>query len=295
MSTGDDIYRKVQAWARSEAAKTGRPTPTAEYLTRHMLESFLDRLTRTRHAQDFVLKGGILLASYGVRRPTKDLDAEAISANITAEYLTQVVRDIVSVDVDDGVDFDVRTITVREIGEQAEYPGLRLRMKATIGSWVGVAAWDISTGDPIVPQPEVIGIPRVLGGEIEILAYRPETTVAEKGVTILERGTTGTRWRDYVDIFSYSRTIRSTMLSCSCRRGRLPAIAGWRLGRSRPALSDTGQSHSRSGRPGAAKRALRTSLRQASTARWNWSPATSTRYSAMVNEIIATGRGVPAG
>ena len=41
MSTGDDIYRRVQAWARSEAAKTGRPTPTAEYLTRHMLESFL--------------------------------------------------------------------------------------------------------------------------------------------------------------------------------------------------------------------------------------------------------------
>ena len=55
------------------------------------------------HAQDFVLKGGILLASYGVRRPTKDLDAEAISADITSEYLTQVVRDIVAVDVDDGV------------------------------------------------------------------------------------------------------------------------------------------------------------------------------------------------
>jgi hypothetical protein len=123
MSTGDDIYRRVQAWARSEAAKTGRPTPTAEYLTRHMLESFLDRLTRTRHARDFVLKGGILLASYGVRRPTKDLDAEAISADITAAYLTQVVRDIAGVDADDGVDFDVRTITVQEIREQAEYPG----------------------------------------------------------------------------------------------------------------------------------------------------------------------------
>ena len=38
MSNDDDVYRKVQARARSEAAKTGRPTPTAEYLTRHMLE-----------------------------------------------------------------------------------------------------------------------------------------------------------------------------------------------------------------------------------------------------------------
>ena len=49
---------------------------------------------------------------------------------------------IVAADVDDGVDFDVKTITVQEIREQAEYPGLRLRMKATIGSWVGVAAWE---------------------------------------------------------------------------------------------------------------------------------------------------------
>jgi hypothetical protein len=114
MSSGDDIYRMLQARARSEAARTGKPTPTAEYLTRHMLESFLDRLTRTRHARDFVLKGGMLLASYGVRRPTKDLDAEAISADITASYLTQVVLDIVAVGVDDGVDFDANTITVRE-------------------------------------------------------------------------------------------------------------------------------------------------------------------------------------
>ena len=43
-------------------------------------------------------------------------------------------------------------------------------------------------------------VPRVLGKPIEMLGYAPETTVAEKGVTILERGITSTRWRDYVDI-----------------------------------------------------------------------------------------------
>lgn len=74
MTTGEEIYRKLQARARSDAARTGKPVPTAEYLTRYMLESFLDRLTRTVHVEDFVLKGGILLAVYGVRRPTKDVD-----------------------------------------------------------------------------------------------------------------------------------------------------------------------------------------------------------------------------
>lgn len=54
--------------ARSAAANTGTGAPTQEYLIRHTLESFLDRLTRTAHAEDFVLKGGILLAAYGVRQ-----------------------------------------------------------------------------------------------------------------------------------------------------------------------------------------------------------------------------------
>lgn len=35
---------------------------------------------------------------------------------------------------------------------------------------------------------------------IEVLGYAPETSIAEKCVTILERGVTSTRWRDYIDI-----------------------------------------------------------------------------------------------
>lgn len=73
-------------------------------------------------------------------------------------------------------------------------------MKATIGSWAGNATWDISTGDPIVPAPRLVTIDRLLGDPIELLGYAAETTIAEKGVTILERGITSTRWRDYVDI-----------------------------------------------------------------------------------------------
>jgi Nucleotidyl transferase AbiEii toxin, Type IV TA system len=34
---------------------------------------------------------------------------------------------------------------------------------------------------------------------------RARTTIAEKGVTILERGITSTRWRDYVDIVQLAR------------------------------------------------------------------------------------------
>lgn len=200
MSRGDEVFRRLQSAARSTAAKRGTPAPTQEYLIRHTLESFLDRLTRTEHAEDFVLKGGILLAAYGVRRPTKDADANAVNADVTATHIASVVRDIAAVAVDDGVAFDAATITVQQIREHADYPGLRVRVDGAIGPWLGAAAWDVSTGDPIVPAPRRVRIDRVLGDPIELLGYAPETTIAEKGVTILERGITSTRWRDYVDI-----------------------------------------------------------------------------------------------
>lgn len=58
----------------------------------------------------------------------------------------------------------------------------------------------MSTGDPIVPAPRTVRLDRILGEPVHILGYAPETIVAEKGVTILERGIASTRWRDYVDI-----------------------------------------------------------------------------------------------
>lgn len=218
MSVGEEVFRRIQATARSAAAKTGTRAPTQEYLIRHVLESFLDRLTRTEHAEDFVLKGGILLGAYGARRPTKDVDANAISANITTEHLTNVVRDIAAVDTQDGLTFDADTIDVYQIREQVDYPSLRIRIKVTVGPWKSSATWDVSTGDPIVPAPRKVHIERVLGDPIELLGYAPETTIAEKGVTILERGITNTRWRDYVDIVQLAQqSIDNTELLRSAR------------------------------------------------------------------------------
>lgn len=202
---GAEVFRLIQRQARSNAAKSGTRAPTAEYLVRHALESFLHRLTLTEHGDDFVLKGGILLAAYGIRRPTKDIDAEAISADVSPEHLERVVADVAAADVHDGVEFDVATTQVQEIRDEAEYPGLRVKVVAYIGPQKVSITWDVSTGDPIVPGPERINVPRVLGDDIEMLGYTPETVIAEKGVTILERGTTSTRWRDYVDIVQLDR------------------------------------------------------------------------------------------
>ena len=113
MSSGEAAFRRIQAAARSAAAKNGTNAPTQEYLIRHALESFLHRLTQTSHHGDFVLKGGILLAAYGARRPTRDADSNAVSADVTAEQLAEVVRDIAEMTVDDGMVFDLDTINIQ--------------------------------------------------------------------------------------------------------------------------------------------------------------------------------------
>jgi hypothetical protein len=137
VSRGEEIFNQIQKQARTDGLEARRQPPTAEYLTRHALESFLDRLTHTEHAEDFVLKGGILLAAYGARRPTKDVDAEAISSSVTADNIAQIVNDIAGVQADDGVEFDLDSLDVQEIREQAEYPGLRVRVNISIGTFGG--------------------------------------------------------------------------------------------------------------------------------------------------------------
>lgn len=235
---GAEVYKRLQSMARSIGSKSGAQPPTEEYLIRHALESFLDRLNRTRHAQDFVLKGGILLAAYGARRPTRDVDAEALNTSLTIERVTVVIRDVVALEVDDGVVFALESLTIREIREQSEYPGLRVKIVVTIGSWRGSVTWDVSTGDPIVPEPRMVELPRLIGEPIRLLGYAPETSIAEKGVTILERGRTSTRWRDYVDIVTLAahgvdpdELLRAAKAVCAYRGMILgpisPVIAGY--------------------------------------------------------------------
>lgn len=154
--TATDVYRTIQALARSESARSGKPAATGEYLTRHALESFLDRLTRTAHRDSFVLKGGILLTAYDVRRPTRDVDAEAVRAPVSPDHIFTVVTDVAAVDAHDGIVFDLGSATVREIRDDAEYPGIRMRVNVTLASWRGKVAWDVSTGDPVVPAPQLI-------------------------------------------------------------------------------------------------------------------------------------------
>jgi hypothetical protein len=244
--TAVQVYRALQKVARQ------RGRATEEVLTLYGLERVLARLQRTPYAGDFVLKGGVLLAAYALRRPTRDADMQAVNFPLDEQHLREVLEAIAEVDDDsfaqvsggvfdtgsdgvldqktsasaasasdgsaseslvgDGLVIDPTSITITPIRDEDQYGGLRARFSARLHTARLGLALDVSTGDPINPPPQPVVLPGLLtplgitGQDVTLLGYPPASVVAEKAVTILQRGTQSTRWRDYVDLRNLART-----------------------------------------------------------------------------------------
>lgn len=184
---------------RKLAAATGRPTD--ELLQLYALEGFLDRLGRSPHATRFVLKGGILLAAYDARRPTRDVDLAGIHVPADLAEIHRMVQDIIAVFVDDGLTLNAETTTVEPIRDDEGYGGARVQVRGSLSTAQLHFHVDVNIGDPLWPPPEPVDVPRVLGGcPLRLRGYRIELVLAEKIVTAMQRGTANTRWRDFVDI-----------------------------------------------------------------------------------------------
>lgn len=183
---------------RALATRQGRRTN--ELLQLYTLEGFLGRLSRSAHAASLVLKGGVLLAAYNARRPTRDIDMQLRNSPGANDDVLQLVRDVASLELDDGLTFDTATATARTIRDEDEYSGVRVTMAAVLATARIGFHLDVNVGDPIWPAPRHIELPRLLGGTIDIIGYPLPMVYAEKVVTAIQRGRANTRWRDFADI-----------------------------------------------------------------------------------------------
>lgn len=186
-----------------EAKRTGRPTD--ELIQLYALECFLDRLVHSEFANIFILKGGVLLAALDARRPTRDIDFAARALENSAERVLSAVRTIAAIPLDDGMIYDSDGAVAEAIREEQSYSGIRVTLGGTLSRAEVRFHVDVNVGDPIWPEPQQISIPRLIDGAISVRGYALEMVLAEKIVTALERGTTNTRWRDFVDIYALTR------------------------------------------------------------------------------------------
>jgi hypothetical protein len=147
-TTAGRVYNDL----RNVARRQGRPTD--ELFQLYLLERFLYRLANSPLRDHLVLKGGMLLAAYQLRRATQDIDAQARGIDNDADEVAGLVREVCAIDADDGLTFHLEELTVEAIREGAAYEGLRVRVPVSLGQARLTLRLDVNFGDPItLPRP----------------------------------------------------------------------------------------------------------------------------------------------
>ncbi len=193
----------VQARLKSQAKEQKKSVE--DLLNYYGMQRFLYRLSESAHREAFVLKGALMLHIWGAAdaRATRDIDFQGITAN-DIEKIEGQIRDILSVDVqDDGVSFDPDTIKSQEIKEDAEYSGVRMTFKGTLGTARLNMQIDVGFGDVVHPEPIEMDIPAILSDmpDITLRCYSRETAIAEKYQAMTDLGMFNSRMKDFYDIW----------------------------------------------------------------------------------------------
>lgn len=177
-------------------------------LQNYMFECLLDRISRSKYVDNFVIKGGILVSSLvGLDvRSTMDMDTTLVHLSLTEEKIKEAMNTIIAVPADDGVVFNF--VSVEPIRKDDVYGGFCLRLDAKYESIETPLSIDISTGDVITPEPMYYGYKRLFNSEnvIPLRSYPLETVLAEKIETIITRGILNTRPRDFYDVYILTKT-----------------------------------------------------------------------------------------
>ena len=155
----------------------------------YALEGFLVRLPMSDYSRLFVLKGGVLLAAFEARRATKDIDLAVTGIRNDPATVCAAIQAVLEIEIDDGLEFDSISAAARVIREGDDYSGVRVSVPCLLASANLDFHVDVNIGDPIVPAPSMVSIPRILGGDpIQVWGYPISMILAEKIVTAIQRG-----------------------------------------------------------------------------------------------------------
>lgn len=203
-------------------------------LARFAIERFLYRLSRSRHADRFILKGALLMLVWlgETIRPTRDADLLGLG-EMSEQSLVQIFTDACNTVVElDGLEYLPASIRVEPIRPEDAYGGLRAILQARLGKARLRVQIDVGIGDAVTPEPQWLEYPGLLDfPRPRLRAYRPETAIAEKLHAMVVLGEANSRMRDFFDIHALaehapfdadllSRAVRATF---ERRRTPIPA------------------------------------------------------------------------
>lgn len=209
-----------------------------EILQMFLFERVIERLSLSRYKNNFILKGGLLISSMlGIaERTTMDMDTTVRGINMEEEEIAGIVGEILAVDVQDGIEFTIRSI--EPIREDDAYNNFRIHIQAKYGKINAPMKMDITTGDSITPAAIRYDYPLSFEEKtVPVMAYTIETVLAEKFETIIRRNIGTTRARDFYDLHTLYRLhrddvrldiLKAAVLHTAQKRNSLEEIRDWR-------------------------------------------------------------------
>ncbi len=201
-----NIEASVRARLLNKAKETNRPF--AEVFQYYGMERFLYRLSKSKHADIFILKGALMFKAWLVpeMRTTRDIDFLGRFDNEIAK-LEGIIKEICLTKVPaDGLSFDPTTVKGERIKEDADYEGIRVKFRGLLGKARIPMQVDIGFGDVIFPKAKAIDYPAILDfPKPHLKGYTGESVVAEKFEAMVKLGLLNSRMKDFFDIWLMTR------------------------------------------------------------------------------------------
>jgi hypothetical protein len=206
ISNKQNIAASVHRRLLNNARATDRPF--TEVLQHYAMERYLYRLSKSAYSGNFILKGALMLSVWQAphTRPTMDIDMLG-QINNEINSIISFVREVCIQEVEpDGIIFDVDSVVAENIREDADYEGIRVRFKGSLGTARFAMQLDIGFGDVVFPEAETIDYPVLLDLPAPHLqGYSKESTIAEKFEAMVKLGIINSRMKDFFDIWMLSR------------------------------------------------------------------------------------------
>ena len=167
-----------------------------------LFEGILEKLSKSKYSENFILKGGLLISSLiGVdMRSTMDMDTTLKGIPLNEESISNILNEILAIEID--ADIEYKLIKLSPIRQEDVYEDFYASISCIFGKINATLNIDITTGDVITPREMNYFYSRILEeGTIPIMTYTIETILAEKFETISSRNITTTRARDFYDLY----------------------------------------------------------------------------------------------
>lgn len=177
-------------------------------LNRFAMERLLARVSASKHADRFLLKGALLFALWydTPHRPTRDADFLGFGPDDEINLIV-TFREIAALDLGDGIVFDPESVKAQSIREDNTYGGTRITLMARIGSARCALQIDVGFGDAVTPGPQTVAYPTLLNDfqAPKLRVYPVYTVIAEKYQAMVMLGQANSRMKDFFDLAVIAR------------------------------------------------------------------------------------------